>query len=519
MLATMALLATNLDYTDKDFSSLRERLFNLISSVFPTWSDRNVANFGNMLIELFAFVVDVLGFYQDNQAAESRWTEARQRKNLIALAKLIGFQPEGARAAQADVTITARDTSSGGPPIGSVTIPAATFVYTAEVTDPIRFQLLTDAVIGAAADPSTDTVTAENSAPAQEAFTSDGLPNQEFVLNEIPYLDDSLAVTADDGSYTEIENFLSSTGTDKHFRVVVDENDRATVRFGNGVNGKIPVGNLAMVYKTGGGSTGEVEENTITQIPGTFTDSLANPVTVTIANADESSGAQDRQSVAQIKVAAPESIRVLERTVAREDFEIEARGVEGVARALMTTSNEDLAVPENTGYLYLVPEGGGNPSTATKDEVAAIFAEDGPKPATLTFDVFIFDPAYLTIDVRATVYLNETADLDPDSDTYVGTLLRAELDAFFAIRNADGTINEQVNFGFGYKDSDGDPSGELPLGDVYNVIRDHSMVRKIGTKGSDFLLNGEHGDVAIAVREFPKLGTVTLVNGVTAEFL
>jgi hypothetical protein len=96
MLAPMALLAENLDYTDKDFDALRSRLFNLISSVYPTWSDRNVANFGNMLIECFAFVGDVLGFYQDNQAAESRWSAARQRKNLIALAKLIGFTPEGA---------------------------------------------------------------------------------------------------------------------------------------------------------------------------------------------------------------------------------------------------------------------------------------------------------------------------------------------------------------------------------------------------------------------------------------
>jgi len=515
----MALLAENLDYTDKDFDALRSRLFNLISSVYPTWSDRNVANFGNMLIECFAFVGDVLGFYQDNQAAESRWSVARQRKNLIALAKLIGFTPEGAKAAQVDVTITARDTATGSSPIGSVTIPAGTFVFTAEVTDPVRFQLLSDAVIGAGADPPEDEVTAENSAPGSDAFTSTGLPNQSFALSSVPYLDDSLIVVADDGTYTEVSNLLSSTGTDKHFRVIVDETDRATVIFGNGVNGKIPVGNIAMTYKTGGGSAGSVEENTITQIPGTFTDSLSNPVTVTVTNAEASAGAQDRQGVEQIREAAPESIRVLERSVTREDFEIEARGVEGVARALMLTSDDDLSVPENAGYLYLIPEGGGSPSTAIKNEVAAIFAEDGEKPALLTFEVVVLDPVYLTINIRAVVYFNEDADLDSTSKTYVGAELQEELEAFFAIRNTDGTINDQIDFGFRYKDEEGDPSGELPLSDIYNVIRDNASVRKIGTKTSDFLLNGEHDDVTIAAREFPKLGTVTIINGVTSEIL
>ena len=48
----MALLPLNLDYTDKDFASLRTRLFALIASVFPDWTDREVSNFGNILVEL-----------------------------------------------------------------------------------------------------------------------------------------------------------------------------------------------------------------------------------------------------------------------------------------------------------------------------------------------------------------------------------------------------------------------------------------------------------------------------------
>jgi hypothetical protein len=42
----MAQLAQATDYTDKDFDSLRLRLQSLVRSVFPDWTDFNVANFG-----------------------------------------------------------------------------------------------------------------------------------------------------------------------------------------------------------------------------------------------------------------------------------------------------------------------------------------------------------------------------------------------------------------------------------------------------------------------------------------
>ena len=91
----MALLPQSPDYTDKDFDALRARLIALVRSVFPDWSDFSVASFGNVLLEMYAFVGDVVTFYLDNQARESRLVTATQRKNVIALAKLLGFQLAG----------------------------------------------------------------------------------------------------------------------------------------------------------------------------------------------------------------------------------------------------------------------------------------------------------------------------------------------------------------------------------------------------------------------------------------
>jgi hypothetical protein len=499
----MALLAQASDFTDRDFDSLRLRLQGLVRSVFPEWTDFNVANFGNLLLELYAFVGDVFAFYQDNQARESRIATATQRKNLIALTKLLGFRPAGARAATADVLFRL-----AAPPATAVTIRKGTRVRTASVTEPLVFQLLADVAIAAGASPPEATGTVEHSESQEELFASTGLPNQEVVLPATPYLDGSAALTAGNGDYTEVQNLLGSTATDRHFVVVIDQNDRATVRFGNGVNGAIPSGTITVRYKTGGGAKGNVEAGALSKVDGSFTDANGNPVTVSVTNAEPASGGTDRQTLAQIRVLAPESIRVLNRTVSREDFEINARRLPEVARALMLTSNEDAGIAENTGILFVVPRGGGVPSQALKDavrdQVTVVF------PSTLTFQVSVQDPVYLPVDVQATVFLRQGANVA----TVRAAILRALAD-FFAVSLPDGTPNLNVEFGFNVKDSEGDPAGEIALSDVFNAVRDVPGVRKIGDGPDDFLLNGTREDLRIGTREFPTLGQVTLLNGDT----
>ena len=121
----MALLQDPVDYTSKDFDALRARLIALVKSVFPDWTDFEVAGFGNVLIEMYAFVGDVLTFYLDNLARESRLVTATQRKNVIALARMLGYRLHGAQAATAEVTF-----SLSRPAAADVVIPAGTiFLY------------------------------------------------------------------------------------------------------------------------------------------------------------------------------------------------------------------------------------------------------------------------------------------------------------------------------------------------------------------------------------------------------
>jgi Baseplate J-like protein len=512
----MPLLPTPIvDYSAYDFDSLRARLYALISATFPAWSEQSVASFGNLLIELMAHVGDVLGFYLDARARESRLTQATERRSVVALAKLLGYAPEGATAAQTDVVFTLARAAAAPVPIseGSVvrTLGAA----------PVDFQVLESLTIPAGA--LTATATVEHSTTHFEAFAASALPNQEVQLRESPFLDLALHeggvvgpaeyVAADNGVYTRVDHFLESGASDRHYTLVVDQQDRARLRFGSGIAGQLPTGTIYVQYKTGGGPSGNVDPHAIRRIAGSFVDTSGNAVQLSVDNPARATGGKPRKSRAEIQAEAPARLRVLTRTVAREDYEINARRVPGVARALMLTSNEVPSVGENRGQLYVVPHGGGKPSSALKQAVYTMCTRTFPN--TVTFQLSVLDPAYLTVNIHATVFPVKGANLK-----LLDAAIRVALYEHFQLTIDEGTEDERpnpnINFGFyAAQTSSGGFDGQLALSDLQNVVRDVRGVRKLGDGINDFLLNNGHRDLKVQAHQLPRLGMVTLIHGET----
>ncbi|WP_233104255.1 hypothetical protein [Haliangium ochraceum] len=213
----MTLLPPSVDYTDKDFDALRARLIALVQSVFPDWSDFSVASFGNVLLEMHAFVGDVLAFYLDAQARESRLVTATQRKNIIALARMLGYRLYGAQAATAEVVFALAQ-----PPAADVVIPAGTVVRTPDVTEPVRFQLLADVRIAAGAEPPEAVGVVENAETHTQLVDARGLADLDLTLGRTPYLDGSAVVSAGSGAYAERDSLLGAGPNDRAFVVLVD---------------------------------------------------------------------------------------------------------------------------------------------------------------------------------------------------------------------------------------------------------------------------------------------------------
>ncbi len=493
-------------YTDLDFDRLRARLLELARSVFPDW-DPEVAAFGTMMLELYSYVGDVLLFRHDQLARESRWSTATQRRSIVALASLVGESLLGAAAATAEVEL-----SLSRPPTSDVLVPAGTVIRTDEAPRPVRFQLLSPALLRAGVDPALVLAVAEHSQTHTLTIATAGAPSLVVRLDAVPYLDGSLAAATPQGAFTVAGSFLATGPTDRHVVVEVDDQGQATLRFGDGRVGVPPAGALSLSYKSGGGEAGNVERGALKVVESTVLDAAGRPVSVRVTNPARGSGGVNRETVAQARRRVPEAVRAPSRTVAREDFEIHARQVPGVARALMLTRNEDPTIGENAGVLYVVPRGGGLPTPALRGEVLRQVTI--VYPCTLTFQVQVQNPVYRIIDVQARIHL--TAGAAP---SVVARHLRDSLAEHFTISLADGTPNPQIDFGHYLRTDPSASDGDLAWSQIADVVIDTPGVRKLADARLGLTLNGLPADVRLAVRELPVLGTVSIVRADTGELL
>jgi hypothetical protein len=88
-------------YTNRDFSSFRERLIEYSKIYFPnTYNDFSPSSPGMLFIEQSAYVGDVLSFYLDNQFQENFIQYARQTNNIFELAYMFGYKPKTTGVAQ-----------------------------------------------------------------------------------------------------------------------------------------------------------------------------------------------------------------------------------------------------------------------------------------------------------------------------------------------------------------------------------------------------------------------------------
>ena len=508
----MLLTPSAVNYVDRDFYTWRARVFTEIRSAYPEWTDDQVANFGNILVEVICFGGDMLDFYLNNQARETRITTAELRENMIALVSVFGYAPRGQTAAR-----TVQTFMLSTPAIADVTIAAETPIYTREITPPLVYRLPPVAATTGGNPPAEGV--AENSTRQEVVVAPGGLPEFSVTLPAIPYLAGTLVVTDVDGAWEVRDSLLGSSPTDRHCALFVDENERASVTFGDALFGAIPQNALTIVYRTGGGKAGRVEAAALVVLKQSFSDAFGNPVQLATSNAERSTPAEDRESIERIRYNAPRMVRVQNRAVSREDYEISAEQVAGVARALHVTRNEIPAIEENRGVLYVVPSDGGEAPEALLDEVRARFAFDGATPSTNTYRIEVRTAVYLAIDVEARVHFSPGTPSSRKSA--IAASARAAFDAYMAIEVDDGSggtvPNSLIDFGYYYQGVNGEALDSFPWSDLFNVVRDTPGISRVRAGPGGFLLNGAQEDVPLSPIEFPRPGSFRIIDADTGE--
>lgn len=322
--------------------------------------------------------------------------------------------------------------------------------------------------------------------------SSTGLPSQRFETSRDNFVLNSETITVDAVAWTRVTNFLDSGALDKHYVVELGKNDRATIVFGDGVNGRIPgigVGNIAAAYRFGANEDGNVGSNRITVDKSglTYVNKVYNPRQAT--GWKKAQGA-DKASLERAKIEGPASLRT--REVALGPSDIESLALSYVDETGANPFSRALAIEEGFGpktiELVVVAAGGG---LATNDQLSALqeyFNGDKysvpPKPKRLVANQEVTAVNYTpkVINVIATV------DGDVEEESVRNRLIQ--------VINPEATKDDGVTF-------------EWQFGATVPVSRvEHEIFKADEEEITDVTVSG--GNTVLQPRELPIIGTVTL---------
>ena len=86
-----------INYTNREFDTIKADLVSYAQKYYPeTMQDFNEASFGSLMLDLVAYVGDMLSFYIDYQANESFISTANEFDNILNLSKhLCSYSAQG----------------------------------------------------------------------------------------------------------------------------------------------------------------------------------------------------------------------------------------------------------------------------------------------------------------------------------------------------------------------------------------------------------------------------------------
>lgn len=338
--AAVRVTPLSIDYTNRDFYSLREELIARVKERVPEWYGTDSSDFGVALVEAFAYMGDVTSYYIDRVANESNILTASQRSSIINLSKTYGYNPAGYQAASCTLLFTNSSASNVvlptktqvfGKVIDGDVVRQVVFTTSAELTVPASGSATVAASHGYAVSSKSGNEALNSEDVAGELIgTGTGQPNQEYVLAENSVVEGSVRIFVQNGvSYGEWQYVLHLADygpSDAVFTTTTDEDNYVSVIFGDGVSGAIPpvYASIKSDYIVGGGIVGNVSGNTLTSlylVPGMSAEDLAILDTaINVTNSAPATGGVDPDSLDTIKFMATQSFMTSQRAVTLNDY-------------------------------------------------------------------------------------------------------------------------------------------------------------------------------------------------------
>ena len=390
------------DYTSRDYLSIRDDLLALIPTFAPQWTNRDPADFGIVLLQMFAYMGDLQSYYIDRAGNEAFISTASKRSSILRHASLLDYQPTQSTPAIVQLTFT-----NNSDPAESIVVPAKSRVATTTTVSGENAQIIFETntaitVPGGSAPNNTASVIATQGFTIEDEIVTGqatGQPNQVYPLENTSVIEDSVSVTIDGVVYEKTQYLIDAPGTTPAFTTVTDADGLTYVQFGDNIGGRIPPLNKTIyaTYRVGGGTEGNVSAGSLTEILTGFSSGL------TVTNQSAAAGGEDPESTDSIKVNAPLSLKSLNRAVSLSDYASLTLQVSGIAKANATSEAYSSVI------VYFAPFGDRGvesdnvtPTTifsALRTNVANYLQGKAPANTSVT----IAPPSYVAVDIKLAV--------------------------------------------------------------------------------------------------------------------
>jgi hypothetical protein len=317
-------MADRLNVTELDFDSIKTNLRNYLRQQ-SEFQDYDFEGSGlNVLLDILAYNTHYNAYYLNAIANESFMDSAALRNSVVSHAKRVGYTPRSVTAPRAVINVTI-PTNNSTP--GSLTIPKGYSFLTSQI-DGSSYRFVT-------LESFTTTKTGTNfvftGVPVYEGqFTSYSYnnsytnnPKQLFTIPDSNVDTSTLRVTVRQSSsnnetivYTQATEVLNLTSTSTAYYLQEGRNGQYEVYFGdNIISKKIPDGGVVTLEYLISNGAGSNRANSFTS-----TVSIGGYSTISVNPISAASGGSTRESVDQIKFAAPLNLLSQNRAVTKNDY-------------------------------------------------------------------------------------------------------------------------------------------------------------------------------------------------------
>ena len=439
----------NLNYTNQDFWSLKDRLVKFIEerfgpngSVLPnTFNDFVESDLGIVLIENQAFIGDTLSFKIDQTANEIYTDTVTEIENMFRIAKSHGFQP------QPPIAATSFWTGSIISPVTTeLRIPTPVLLdYTAQgttvnlelfQTDSQNNPLFGEDIVFPVGTTRINNVIGIEGVTTTTQFTGTGEVGQSYELPRFPVIFDSITVKIDGIQWTQVDFFTDSQPR-REYRVEYDSDWRAFIIFGNNRSGLIPSPGsiIEVTSRVGGGTIGNIVVGTLVHqrqinVPGFLTTITAN-----FTNYTTGKNGYNGDTIEDIRRKMPKYLRTQNRAVSGEDYKTFADqfatpyfGQVGKATAIL----RNYGCAANIVDIYILALNGTDGLDDPSDDLKIALKEALEPKKMFTDFVCIRSGAVLSVDVSVDVTLDK---FYRKFELEMKNKISTRIDSFFSLNN------------------------------------------------------------------------------------